>query len=155
MRQYGVKVLAGGSNLILLSVGALADHHFRQTLEKAAEESDRKIYLPSGAIGGLDVLRAMRLMGSEMKVRVENRKAPESLKGRRGWLDAAFPESRRSWFSPVQRWRPSKASPRMSMWRWRRRFPVLVRKIPLWILSAYRAWWRTHTASMARTLLCG
>ena len=84
VRQYGVKVLAGGSNLILLSVGALADHHFRQTLEKAAEESDRKIYLPSGAIGGLDVLRAMRLMGSEMKVRVENRKAPESLEGAPG-----------------------------------------------------------------------
>ena len=84
VRQYGARILAAGSNLILLSVGALADETFRHSLGQAAEKCDCKIYLPSGAIGGLDVLRAMRLMDKDMKIRVENRKAPHSLEGAPG-----------------------------------------------------------------------
>ena len=84
VRQYGCQLLSGGSDLILLSVGALAEEALRSQLAAAAEETGRKIYLPSGAIGGLDVLRAMRLMGDGMKVRVENRKAPHSLAGAPG-----------------------------------------------------------------------
>lgn len=84
VRQYGARILTAGSNLILLSVGALADETFRHSLGQAAEKCDCKIYLPSGAIGGLDVLRAMRLMDKDMKIRVENRKAPHSLEGAPG-----------------------------------------------------------------------
>lgn len=81
VRRYGTAVLEAGSHLIPLSVGALADPELYKALGGAAAKADRKVYIPSGAIGGLDVLRAMRLMGGEMTVRVENRKAPQGLEG--------------------------------------------------------------------------
>jgi aspartate dehydrogenase len=84
VRSWGEEILRRGSNLILLSIGALADDDFREALGRAAEEADRKVHLPSGAIGGLDVLRAMSRMNSGLDVRVVNRKSPEGLEGAPG-----------------------------------------------------------------------
>ncbi len=84
VRRWGAEVLRGGSDFILLSIGALAERPLWEALSQAAGAAGRKVYLPSGAIGGLDVLRAMRLMGDGMEMRVVNCKSPDGLEGAPG-----------------------------------------------------------------------
>lgn len=54
VRQYAEKVLRAGKDLIMMSVGGLFDDNFRKKLEKIARENKCKIYVPSGAICGID-----------------------------------------------------------------------------------------------------
>jgi aspartate dehydrogenase len=65
VREYGEKILSKGVSLVVLSVGALLDPDTRHKLEKAAEESGARIYAPTGAIAGLDAVRAARIAGIE------------------------------------------------------------------------------------------
>ena len=62
IRSYAQAVLNGGSNLVVLSIGAFADAEFYQQVRAAAAVNGRKVYLPSGAVGGFDVLRTASLM---------------------------------------------------------------------------------------------
>ncbi len=78
--DYGVKVLKAGKNLIVTSVGALADETLKDELENAAKENGKKIFIASGAVGGFDLLRTFQLMGNN-QAKIENFKAPASLKG--------------------------------------------------------------------------
>ena len=55
--EYAPKILES-KDLLILSVGALVDEKFRDKLEKIAKKNNRKIYLPSGAIGSLDALNS-------------------------------------------------------------------------------------------------
>ena len=61
VRAYGVQLLDGGADLVVASVGALADPELRRALEAAAARSGTTVHLPSGAVGGLDALEAARL----------------------------------------------------------------------------------------------
>jgi len=61
-------------DLLLISVGALADVQLYQELGKIAEEKQHKLYLPSGAMGGLDVLRAANLRGGLESVQLITKK---------------------------------------------------------------------------------
>lgn len=51
---YGVEVLQAGIDLLMVSVGALADAAREQALMAAARTAHKKLILPSGAIGGID-----------------------------------------------------------------------------------------------------
>ena len=53
-----VLVLVAGKDLMPMSVGAFADESFLQQMRDLAREHGRCVYLPSGAIGGLDALSA-------------------------------------------------------------------------------------------------
>ncbi|HBD11088.1 MAG TPA: aspartate dehydrogenase [Porticoccaceae bacterium] len=64
-QAYAKDALSSGKDLVLLSVGALADPTFRVGLLKAAEEGDALLRIPSGAIMGLDNLK----IGSISKLR--------------------------------------------------------------------------------------
>ena len=65
--------------LMIISIGAFADVSFANELEQATKESGRRIYLPSGAIGGLDVLKAATIDGSLDSVTLTTRKPAHSL----------------------------------------------------------------------------
>ncbi|WP_248926935.1 aspartate dehydrogenase [Paenibacillus hamazuiensis] len=58
VRTYGETVLSSGADLILVSVGALADEALQESLMAKAAECGRKIIVPSAAIGGLDRIAA-------------------------------------------------------------------------------------------------
>ena len=73
--------LASGKDLVLSSVGALADVDFYQNLEGICQASGTKIHLPSGAIGGLDVLKAAKSIGELESVSIITRKPPQALPG--------------------------------------------------------------------------
>lgn len=52
--EYAVTVLEAGKDLILMSIGSLFDDRLRKKLENTARKHHRKIYLPSGAVCGID-----------------------------------------------------------------------------------------------------
>jgi len=54
VNDYAEKVLRSGKDLIIMSIGSLFDDNFRLKLENIAREKKCKIYLPSGAVCGID-----------------------------------------------------------------------------------------------------
>jgi aspartate dehydrogenase len=58
VREHLVPLLRRGIDVIVLSVGALVDDALRTAAEQAAATSGALFYVPSGGIGGLDVLKA-------------------------------------------------------------------------------------------------
>ena len=80
LKEIGVKILANGINLIPLSVGALADKEFYDKVKETASENKCRVHIPSGAVGGFDVLCASMLMG-DAAVSITTEKSPESLNG--------------------------------------------------------------------------
>lgn len=80
VKAYAQPVLAHGSDLVIASIGALADDEFRTNLFTLARHNGRKVYIPNGAIGALDLMQTFALMG-EAEVTIGNTKAPRSLEG--------------------------------------------------------------------------
>ncbi|MBS7610448.1 aspartate dehydrogenase [Candidatus Bathyarchaeota archaeon] len=79
VRDYGIRILEVGKDLMIMSVGALVDQGLFQALKVAAEGKGRKIYIPSGAIGGLDALKAAVLRRID-EVTLTVRKPPAALR---------------------------------------------------------------------------
>jgi aspartate dehydrogenase len=73
LAQYGAAVLEHGTDLVVASVGALADPKLERTLRTAAAAGGAHMRIPSGAVGGLDALASARL-GGLTKVRYVGRK---------------------------------------------------------------------------------
>jgi aspartate dehydrogenase len=70
--------LSRGIDLLIMSVGALVQGSIYSDLEAKASKNGCRIYIPSGAIGGIDALKAARLSGLE-DVTLTTRKPPRSL----------------------------------------------------------------------------
>lgn len=79
LRQHGPRVLAAGFDLVVASVGALADAPTEAALREATSGGGRLI-IPAGALAGLDALSAARRAGLE-EVRYVSRKAPRAWRG--------------------------------------------------------------------------
>jgi len=92
LQQHGPAALASGRDVITVSIGALADDTLLADLEQAARAGNSRLHLASGAIGGLDALRAARA-GDLSIVRYVGRKPPEGWKGSRAEdvLDLSVP----------------------------------------------------------------
>ena len=80
VREYGAAVLESGRDLIIVSIGALADDTLRTRLEAAARASGARLILPAGAVGGVDALAAARLSGLD-EVIYTGRKPPGAWRG--------------------------------------------------------------------------
>lgn len=80
VRQYSTRVLAGNKDLMMLSAGALLDSDLFQQISKLAGSKGRKVYVPSGAIVGLDNIRSAA-MGHIDEVTLTTRKPPLSFEG--------------------------------------------------------------------------
>ncbi len=78
VRSSVPQILESGTNVIIMSVGALLDVEFKTYLENIAKKSGAKIYLPTGAITGIDTVKAAR-MGEIESVSLITRKPPLSL----------------------------------------------------------------------------
>ena len=78
VRQYAEKVLNAGKDLIIMTIGTLFDDKFRNKIIKIAKEKGKKIYLPSGAVAGIDGIKAASLGGLD-EVTLVTTKSPESL----------------------------------------------------------------------------
>jgi aspartate dehydrogenase len=58
LKAYGEDVLRQGKDLMLISIGALADANFEERLYRAAHDYGHRVYLATGAIAGLDAIAA-------------------------------------------------------------------------------------------------
>ena len=82
LAAHGPAILRAGVPLLTVSLGALADQGLEAALRQAAHQGDTRLILCSGAIGGLDALRAAR-MGRLARVTYEGRKPPAGWVGSR------------------------------------------------------------------------
>ena len=84
LKEFAINALENGSSIIPLSIGAFADNAFREKALNAAEKGRSKIFIPSGAVGGFDVLRTIALMAEsnkwDIKAGIHTHKGPDSLK---------------------------------------------------------------------------
>lgn len=77
VHQYAYACLAAGLSFVAVSVGAMADAAFFNQLSHAAEQGGAKLIFPSGAIGALDYIRAVRDL-PDTQVVYESRKPPSA-----------------------------------------------------------------------------
>lgn len=75
---YAEKIISSGKDMMIMSAGALLDDKFLKKIKKLSKECESHVNVPSGAIGGLDVLKAAKIEGLK-KVVLTTRKNPESL----------------------------------------------------------------------------
>ncbi|HUK38448.1 MAG TPA: aspartate dehydrogenase [Methanomicrobiales archaeon] len=78
VKEHAEEILANGKDLVVLSVGALADNGFRDRITALAAAKGRRIHVPSGAILGLDNLKVGQIAPIR-KLLLRTTKSPESL----------------------------------------------------------------------------
>ncbi|MEM4252814.1 MAG: aspartate dehydrogenase [Candidatus Nitrosotenuis sp.] len=81
VRNHALSILQNRRDLLIMSVGALLDESVLEILLDACREFKRTIYLPSGALAGLDAIRSVKEeLESVLLITTKN---PKSLKGAR------------------------------------------------------------------------
>ncbi|HKZ47752.1 MAG TPA: aspartate dehydrogenase [Thermoplasmata archaeon] len=88
-REYVPRALRAGKDVVVLSVGALADAVFLQEVTALAAAHRGRLHVPSGAVGAIDALKAARLAGLR-EVEIETRKRPETLGRPAGFSGVVF-----------------------------------------------------------------
>ena len=78
VKEIVPQILKKGKDVIVMSVGALLDPDLRRNLKNIARENNSRIYVPSGAIVGLDGIKAASI-GKIHQVNLITRKPPKSL----------------------------------------------------------------------------
>ncbi|WP_458453193.1 aspartate dehydrogenase [Methanobrevibacter sp.] len=78
VKEYAPKVLSHGLDMIVMSIGAFMDMNFYNEVLQIAKDNNAKIHLPSGAIVGLDGIKAVAKFGLK-EVSLVTRKSPKSL----------------------------------------------------------------------------
>lgn len=79
VREYSEKILKAGKDLIIMSVGALIDDRFRKKLERLARENRCSIYIPPGAVCGIDGIISASIGGLD-EVTLVTTKPPAAFK---------------------------------------------------------------------------
>jgi len=78
VESYALKALSVGKDIIIMSVGALMNNELREKMVETASKNNAKIFAPSGAIVGLDGIKAASI-GKLKKATLTTRKPPKSL----------------------------------------------------------------------------
>ncbi len=76
VKEYGLSIIEAGKSLMIMSVGALVDLELYEKLKEAASRRKVEILIPSGAIAGLDAIKAAG-MAEIHSVTLISRKPPK------------------------------------------------------------------------------
>lgn len=95
--ERGPAVLAAGKDLLVTSVGAVADDSVFEALRVPVAG---RVYLSTGAVGGLDLLTAAARMGALDSVRITTTKTARNLV--QPWMDFRQAERLRSGRAPME-----------------------------------------------------
>jgi aspartate dehydrogenase len=79
VKKFAAKTLSAGKDIMIMSVGALADEMLFEELQRQGSKNGSRIYLPSGAIAGIDAIRAVRHLLKS--VELTTTKNPKALAG--------------------------------------------------------------------------
>ena len=96
LHEHGVAVRESGIDLLVVSIGALADEDLETALKQA---EGGRLFLCTGAIGGFDILRAAMLHGPLDEVAITSTKPAVALS--RPWMDETVLEALASGAQPV------------------------------------------------------
>ena len=80
VEQFGERILLEGIDFVVISAGALANERLCAALTAVTRTSRAKLYVPSGALAGIDGLRAAYYAGI-LRVRYTGRKPPSAWMG--------------------------------------------------------------------------
>jgi len=80
LRQYGPTILSAGCDLVISSVGALADEDLSATIDAAAQAGGARRLICPGAVGGLELIAAAKLAGLT-SLTYTSRKPPSAWRG--------------------------------------------------------------------------
>ncbi|TXS49269.1 DUF108 domain-containing protein [Streptomyces sp. uw30] len=97
VRECGATILASGTDLLVASTGALTDE---QLAKELLDAGPGRVYFTGGAVGGLDLLQAVRAMGRLHEVQLTTTKLPSTLE--QPWMDAELLDRMRSATAPVE-----------------------------------------------------
>lgn len=78
VKEYAPIVLSKGLDMIIMSIGAFMDMDFYNEVLRLAKKNNVKVHLPSGAVVGLDGIKAVAKFGLK-EVNLVTRKSPKSL----------------------------------------------------------------------------
>lgn len=78
VEEYAEMVIKAGKDLVIMSVGSLYNKKFRKRLEDIARENKCKIYLPSGAVCGIDGILSASIDVID-EITLVTTKSPETL----------------------------------------------------------------------------
>jgi len=92
--EYAKDILQAGKDLIIMSVGCLFDDEYMKELEETARIKHCKIYLPSGAVCGIDGILSASIDAVD-EVTLVTTKPPKSLGKRYGKRITVFEGSAR------------------------------------------------------------
>jgi len=79
VRKFAKTIIQSGKDLIIMSVGALTDGDLLHELSDIASKKEVHIYVPSGAIAGIDAIRSIRHLLKS--VTISTTKTPKALAG--------------------------------------------------------------------------
>lgn len=81
VKNFAKRILESGKDLMVMSVGALADTLFLAELLQLTpiRNGQSKIYVPSGAIAGIDAIRSVRHIADSISI--TTKKSPKALAG--------------------------------------------------------------------------
>lgn len=96
LREHGVAVRESGTDLLVVSIGTLADEDLETRLRQA---EGGRLLLCTGAIGGFDILRAAMLFGPLDEVAITSTKPAGALS--RPWMEQAVKDALVSGSEPV------------------------------------------------------
>jgi aspartate dehydrogenase len=76
VRMFAEKIVSSNKSLMIMSTGALSDSHLLDALCNAVTQHNGRIYVPTGAIAGIDAIRSVRhLLDFVMLTTTKNPKA--------------------------------------------------------------------------------
>ena len=78
VHDHAIEALHADKNLVIMSVGSLADASFYKELTETARARNCRVHIPSGAIAGLDAVRAAAIAGIE-RITLRTTKPPQAL----------------------------------------------------------------------------
>jgi aspartate dehydrogenase len=81
VKNFGKRIIESGKDLMVMSVGALADTTLLAELLQLTpvKNGNSKIYVPSGAIAGIDAIRSVRHIADS--ITLTTKKSPKALAG--------------------------------------------------------------------------
>lgn len=97
VREWGERVLASGTDLLVASSGAMTDEELAKRL---LATGPGRVYFTGGAVGGLDLLQAARSLGPLDDVRLTTTKLPSTLE--QPWMDEELLTRMRTATGPVE-----------------------------------------------------
>ncbi|MCX5400374.1 aspartate dehydrogenase domain-containing protein [Streptomyces sp. NBC_00102] len=97
VREWGERVLASGTDLLIASSGALTDEDLAKRL---LNTGPGRVYFTGGAVGGLDLLQAACSLGPLDEIRLTTTKLPSTLE--QPWMDEELLTRMRTATGPVE-----------------------------------------------------